>query len=182
MVLPASAAATAAVTAAAVAATTTAAAVATATSGLRLEAVVAVDGTIATWLEGNFRFLAAAATGGTEHFAVAAAKAAASAATTVRASGSPTRWTAAGFVGEPLGLMKFLLACRECERTATISAGQGFVGERHSTTSKKFPGSLRSSSTSENASLEEADGTRLPINSLPSFRSKKPAEILVLRI
>jgi hypothetical protein len=160
-VVAATAAAAAVATTTAAAATTTVSTATTAAAkatgaGLRLEAVVAIDGAITAGLEGDLRFFATGAAGCAKHFARAAASGPAS--TTFRATAGLTAvWATSGFIGEPLGLMKFLFPGCKSKSTSTIATGKGFVGESHSTTSKKFLGFLRSSSTSGNGNRWNVD-------------------------
>ena len=116
--------AVAAATTATVAAAATAAAVTTTAAatcaGLRLEAVTAVDGTIATGLEGDLGFFAAGATGGAEHLAGAAA---ATSSARVIAPGEAAVGAPAGLVGEALGCVEFLLTSGERERGSAIGTG-----------------------------------------------------------
>lgn len=130
--LPAAAAATTAVATAA-----TAAAVATATTALlRLEAVAAVHGPVATRFERHMRVLATRRAGHGEHLAAATpAVAATTAAATAIAARSTAARTAPRLVRETLRMVEFLLARRKGERTPAIAAGKRFVDERHSTTS-----------------------------------------------
>ena len=136
----------------AVAAATTATTVAAGRPRLRLEAVVAIDGAITAGLERHFGLLATRTARSAEHFAAATAAAAiaATTATFASATGGPAVRATAGFIREPLGLMKLLFTRCESERTPTVRTGKGFVGERHATTSKDFQDFLRSSSTSTN--------------------------------
>jgi hypothetical protein len=135
-------AAIAAATAVAAAATTTAVATTTAAiaaagtragAGLGLEAVAAVDGPVTAGFERDTGFLAAGCTGDGEHLAVRPR--AASATTGIALAETTAVGTAAGFVGEPLRCMEFLLTRGERESRPAIDAGQFFVGVRHPTTS-----------------------------------------------
>ena len=110
----------AAATTATVAAATAATAVATAGAGLRLEAVIAVDGTVAARFKRHFCLFAAGAAGCAEHFARTAATAAAAFGS---APACPAGRATPGFVCEPLGLVEFLLASCESEATSTIATG-----------------------------------------------------------
>lgn len=124
--------ATAAASAAAVTTTTAAATtVATTTAatertGLRLEAVTAVDGAIAARLEGDLGVLATRSACHAEHLAVGAAEAT----TTTSATGAgrtladtPTVRTPARLIAEPLRCMEFLFTSGERKAGATIDAG-----------------------------------------------------------
>lgn len=100
----------------------------------RSEAVVAVDRAVTTWFERDPRLAPAGRTGCGEHLAGRPAVPAARFALAGRAAVRAT----ARFIREPLRSMEFLLPGGECEFSATIGADQGFVGVRHSTTSKHF--------------------------------------------
>ena len=113
--------AVAATTAAAVATTaaaapTAAVAATTAGAGLRLEAIVAVDGTITPGLEWDFGFFAAGTAGCAEHFASAAAEAPAAAAAFRTTTGLAAGWAPPRLIREPLRCVKFLFARRKRER------------------------------------------------------------------
>ena len=125
---------TPAVTPATAAAIPTATTTAAARTGLRLEAVVAVDGTVTAGLERHACFLATGTARGAEHFAGTAAHAAGAPAFAAATCGSAVRATA-WLIAEALGLMEFLLAGCEGECCPTVATGKNFVGETHSTTS-----------------------------------------------
>jgi hypothetical protein len=164
----------AAATVTAAAATTAAVATTAAGAGLGLEAVVAVDGTITARLEGNLGFFAAGTAGGGEHFAVSTATAETATAAFTATTGSSAGGAAPGFIGESLGLVKFLFASGEGETSSAIATGKGFVGERHSTTSKNIQ-VPRSSSTREKERLQRRERwtSGLPEVIIPAFGKKK---------
>lgn len=126
--------AAAATTTVATAATAAVAATTTDRAGLGLEAVAAVDGAVTAGLEGHLGVLAARSAGHAEKLALGPASSAATVGLAGPAAvGAPTR-----FVREPLRCMEFLLARGERERRAAVRASDGFVGERHPTTSKQI--------------------------------------------
>lgn len=115
------AAASAAATASAAIPATTAAIATTAGAGLRLEAVAAVDGTIAPGLERHLRVLAARSASNREELAVSARRTTATATTTtVGATCAPAVRATAGLIGEPLGTVEFLFPSGERKRRAAI--------------------------------------------------------------
>ncbi len=108
-----------------------------------METIAAIDRLIATGLKRNFRYAAALAAGGLEHFTLAStATATATAATVTATAGTATVPTArstlrfarltaigaaVGFVLEPFGSEKFLLAGRKCKFVIAINARQLFI-------------------------------------------------------
>jgi hypothetical protein len=146
--VPTTAAATTATvaTAAAAAATTTTAAAAAVRRAL-LEAVAAVHRAIATRLEGNFCFFAAARALRRVHLARAGRVAAAPATTAVAATSAAARVTAARLarapavraplrlVGEAAARVELLIFCGEREFRSAVHARQLLVSECHLTTS-----------------------------------------------
>ena len=111
-------------------ATTSASAVSSEGAGLGLEAVTAVDGTIATRFERNLGFLTAGGTVHAEEFALWA-----SAATFSALPGSSTVGAPAGFIREALGCVELLLTRGEGESCTAVAAGKRFVGVGHPTPS-----------------------------------------------
>jgi hypothetical protein len=144
--VPTTAAATTVATAAAAAATTTTAAAAAVRRAL-LEAVAAVHRAIATRLEGNFCFFAAARALRRVHLARAGRVTAAPATTAVAATPAAARVTAARLarapavraplrlVGEAAARVELLIFCGEREFRSAVHARQLLVSECHLTTS-----------------------------------------------
>jgi hypothetical protein len=88
------------------------------------EAVVAVDGPVQPWFEGDLAGSTAAAAHGVVHDALAAAAAAPVAAAAAAALGAPgltAGGTAFGFL-IPSGSVEFLIGCRKGELSAAIDA------------------------------------------------------------
>lgn len=106
-----------------------------------LEAVAAVHGTIAAWLERHFGFLATLRTRRREHLARAGRVAATAAA--IGATVIPARCllcaaavrTSLRLIAEPTRCVELLLASGEDELRSAVNAGQRLVGETHPTTS-----------------------------------------------
>ena len=104
----------------------------------RLEAVGAVDRLATCRDERDHGLAATAVADGRMHDAVAARGAAFGAVATAsvatlagRLGGAPAVWAAAGLVGEALLRVELLLAGGEDELLATVTAGQGLVGDTH---------------------------------------------------
>jgi len=95
---------------------------------LLLEAVAAIHRLITTWLERNFRWAAAAAAGGAEHLALAAAVTRMIIAASAGCSACFSCLAAVGatirFVLKALLSVKFLLATCKCKLCAAIDARQ----------------------------------------------------------
>jgi hypothetical protein len=126
---------------------------AAAAAGLGAEAVRAVHRPVTARLEGNTRLTTTRRAGGREHLtraapvATAAVAAAIAATTATAATIAPARiatlrtlcraavGATAGLIGEALGCMKLLFACREDEGIATIRARQCLVLVGHPMTS-----------------------------------------------
>ena len=108
---------------------------------LLLEAIRAVHGLVATWLERNAGLFAAARAGRREHLALAAAVAATAATgvsattTATTTAARATRGTAGRATGrrvlQPAALIELLLTSGPNELLATVATGQGLVCERH---------------------------------------------------
>jgi len=101
-------------------------------SGLaaRAEAIAAVNRLVAARLERDFRYAATLTAGRFEHLATAAATAETTAAAAAAAGCLTCRaaiTAAARLIGESFAGKKFLLACREWERTSAISAIECFI-------------------------------------------------------
>ena len=88
---------------------------------LCFEAVTAVHGTISAGLEGNLSFTAAAVADHGEHLPWSTAVA------VLCSAGSAARRTAGGLILEALLGKEFLLARRENEFVAAVTAGQSLV-------------------------------------------------------
>lgn len=95
---------------------------------LGLEAVAAVDGTVTTGLEGHLGVLAARGALHVEELACGAAGTMVGTASRIAAARAAAVRTAAWFVRETLGCVKFLFACREGKACSAIGARQRFVG------------------------------------------------------
>src|SRR5258706_916237 len=103
---------------------------------LLLEAVRAVHGLVATWLERNACLATAVAARRGEHLALSATVAttaatgvAATAATTARAACRTAGWATGGRVLQAAALVELLLASGPHELLATVPPGQGLVCE-----------------------------------------------------
>ena len=102
------------------------------TGALLVEAVAAVDGAIATGLEGDLGLLAALSADGRMHLPWATAETtAAAAAATIRPAGLPARGATSGLVRIALLLEEVLLARGERERLSTVLAGERLVCKSH---------------------------------------------------
>lgn len=100
--------------------------------GLGLEAVTAIDRTVAARLEGDFRFLATGSTCGVEHLPGWTVLESASAATSGLALPQPAAVrTTPRLFGEPLRSMELLLTRGEHKRRSAIAADKRLVGVGH---------------------------------------------------
>lgn len=103
-------------------------------AGLRLEAVAAVDRTVATGFKGNLRFFATGGAYSVEKLprgpTVTTAERATSVAILLLLQPTAVR-TAPGFPRETFRSMKFLFTRGEHERLAAITADERLVGVRH---------------------------------------------------
>ncbi len=95
-----------------------------------LEAVAAIDGAVAAWLEGHACFTSAAGALRGVHLtfaAIAAASAAVRAAALLRLARRAALGATRGVVGQPTARIKFLLTRGENEIAPAIAAAQGHI-------------------------------------------------------